>query len=172
MTMVVYEAGRTYGAFVTVGERSLLYLRKGGEGALAFRGPYHSEEVFSDLLDPAREKIVTAFPGVGRAGDVTVVSVITFDGVGLCNLVSGVDPAWEADTAAFFHRKNGADTFFFAAGKGGMREVFLASENTDEYFYRQVEPLAKGLRLEEICFGEAVTECEYFLPARIGWGKI
>ena len=171
MTMVVYEADRTYGAFVTGGDRSLLYLQKGGEGALTFRGKYHSTEEFSDLLVQAKENLITVFPGVGRAGNVTVVSVITFDGVGRCNLISGVNPAFEADAAAFFRRKNGADTFFFAAGTGGMREVFLASENTDEYFYREVQPLEKGLRTEEICFGEDVPECEYFLPARAGLEK-
>ena len=166
MAMVTYEAGRTYGAFVRDGERSLLYLKKGGEGTLTFRMEYETGESYPDLLEKAKENPVTVFPGVGRAGEVTVVSVITFDGAGLCNLLSGVAPETETEAAVFFKGKNGADTFFFAPGKGGMREVFLASENTDEYFYRQVEPLAKGLRLEEICFGEENPECEYFLPAR------
>ena len=164
--MVTYEAGRTYGAFVKDGERSLLCLQKGAEGALTFRMEYETGESFPDLLEKAKENLVTVFPGVGRAGDVTVVSVITFDGIGLCNLLSGVAPETEGEASVFFKRKNGADTFFFAPGKGGMREVFLASENTDEYFYREVTPLEKGLRLEEICFGEEVPECEYFLPER------
>lgn len=166
MDLVTYEAGRTYGAFVREGERSLLYLQKGGEGTLTFRGSYETGESFPDLLEKAKENLVTAFPGVGRAGEVTVVSVITFDGVGLCNLLSGVAPERQGEAAAFFKRKNGAETFFFAPGKGGMREVFLASENTDEYFYREVTPIPGGLRLEEICFLSSDPDCEYFLPER------